>query len=387
MPRPNPEMNGPQSTLPGNTQELDDAHQALSESESRLKALVHASSDAIYRMSPDWSEMRQMKGSIEQREFLIETEDSNPNWLEQYIHPEDQLRVWTEIQEAVAAKRVFDLEHRVFRADGSLGWTHSRAIPILNDRGQIREWFGMASDITLAKQSHAALIQNEKLAAMGRLAASIAHEVNNPLESVTNLIFLARATDTLESSRDYLELADRELRRASAITNQTLRFYKQSTDPIQVASENVLSEVLAIYQGRIVNSRIQVEKRFLNRRPIVCFDGEIRQVLSNLVGNAIDAMHPSGGRLLVRSREGRHWTTGRPGVVLTLADTGHGMSAQSVAKVFEAFYTTKGLGGTGLGLWVSKEIIDRHHGCIRLRSSQNQPHRGTVFQLFLPFEL
>ncbi len=368
----------------GKLEELSEALKALSESEDRLRALVTASSDAVYRMSADWSEMRQMKSTLQLRDFLAQSDTANRNWLEDYIHPEDQLRVWNEIQEAINAKKVFELEHRVRRVDGSLGWTHSRAVPLLDESGEIREWFGMASDITISRQSAAALMQNEKLAAMGRLAASIAHEVNNPLESVTNLIFLARAADDREVSREYLDMADRELRRASAITSHTLRFYRQSTDPVEVTSEDLMDDVLAVHQGRIVNSKVEVEKRLFAPRPISCFDGEIRQVLSNLIGNAVDAMHPLGGRLLLRSREGRHWKTGQRGLTITVADTGPGMSAQSVSKAFQAFYTTKGIGGTGLGLWVSKEIMDRHHGSIRLKSSQQKTHSGTVIQVFLP---
>lgn len=380
------EMYSHGSVVTGSHQELHEVHVALRESERRLLALVTASSDAIYRMSADWSEMRQLKGHMQDREFLVATEEPNRNWLQDYIHPDDQLQVWDKIQEAIRSKSRFDLEHRVRQVDGSLGWTHSRAVPLLDERGEICEWFGMASDITASKRSAAALIQNEKLAAMGRLAASIAHEVNNPLESVTNLIYLARASDSLETCREYLETADRELRRASAITSQTLRFYKQSTRPLEVSSEDLIEGVLTIHHGRILNSHVRLERRLRTQRSIFCFDGEIRQVLSNLIGNAIDAMHPMGGRLLVRSREGWQWTTGRKGLVITVADTGHGMSAQSILKAFEAFYTTKGIAGTGLGLWVSQEIVARHRGEMRLRSSQSEIHPGTVFQLFLPYE-
>ncbi len=119
---------------------------------------------------------------------------------------------------------------------------------------------------------------------------------------------------------------------------------------------------------------------------VLCFEGKIRQVLNNLVGNAADAMYPTGGRLLVRTRDGRNWLTGSKGLVLTIADTGPGMSPQILQKAFQAFFTTKGMEGTGLGLWVSKEIVSRHHGELRLRSSQREGHTGTVFALFLPYE-
>lgn len=360
--------------------------EGLHESERRLSALVTASSDAVYRMSADWSVMYQLKRNMQDRRFLAETEDANSNWLKDYIHPEDQPRVLAAIQEAIRTKGIFELEHRVKQDDGTLGWTHSRAVPLLDGAGQIKEWFGMASDVTAKKRATEALIQSEKLAAMGRLAASIAHEVNNPLESVTNLLYLARTSDDLQAIRDYLEHADRELGRAAAVTNQTLRFHKQSTRPTEITGKELLRSVLTIQHGRLLNSKVQVEERMRARTPVFCFEGEIRQVLNNLIGNAIDAMHPMGGRVLLRTRDGRNWQAGQPGLVLTVADTGPGMSPQTSQQAFEAFYTTKGLGGTGLGLWVTKEIVDRHDGQIRLRSSQQRGHTGTVFAVFLPYE-
>ena len=239
-------------------------------------------------------------------------------------------------------------------------------------------------DISEHKRTSQALLQTEKLAAVGRLAASIAHEINNPLESVTNLLYLARRTDDTAELHDYLDTAERELRRVSVISNQTLRFYKQSTNAIPITCQELFESVLSIYQGRLVNSRVYVEKRKRARHPVECFDGEIRQVLNNLVGNAIDAMHPAGGRLLVRSRDATNWKTGQRGIVLTVADIGHGMPRQTLSKIFEAFYTTKGIGGTGLGLWVSKEIANRHGGSLGVRSSQKEGRSGTVFALFLP---
>ena len=142
-----------------------------------------------------------------------------------------------------------------------------------------------------------------------------------------------------------------------------------------------------MYQSRIVNAGIHVEERKSAAQPVRCFEGEIRQVLSNLVSNAIDAMQSSaGGRLLLRTRVGTDWTTGRQGLVITIADTGSGMPAAVLNRIFEPFYTTKGISGTGLGLWVSSEIIHRHHGTLRFRSTQNKGHSGTVFSMFLPFD-
>ena len=197
-------------------------------------------------------------------------------------------------------------------------------------------------DVTERRRAEEALVRSEKLAVIGRLASSIAHEINNPLESVTNLLYLARGSTNLNEAQDYLDTAERELRRVSNITNQTLRFHKQSTDPTAVLCENLIAETVAAYHGRILNSRIQGQVRIRGSQPVNCFEGEIRQVLSNLVGNAIDAMHPQGGSLLLRSREATHWRTGRGGIVITVADTGEGIALPVIKKIFDAFFSTKG---------------------------------------------
>ena len=237
-------------------------------------------------------------------------------------------------------------------------------------------------DVTEQRKRDDALIKTEKLAAVGRLAASIAHEINNPLESVTNLLFLARGSEKADDVQEYLELAERELRRVSAIANQTLRFHKQASKPRPVSCEDLFGSVLSVYQGRLVNCGISVSERLRCTKEITCFDGEIRQVLSNLVGNSIDSMVP-GGTLLLRCSAATGWRDGRRGMVLTVADTGCGIEAETVKRIFEAFFTTKGIAGTGLGLWVSAEIVARHQGALQVRSREGS---GTVFRLFLPFQ-
>ena len=169
-----------------------------------------------------------MKRHVQDQGFLAETEESNRDWLQDYIHPDDRAHVWAVIHEAIRTKGIFELEHRVQQVDGSLGWTRSRTVPLLDEDGQIQEWFGMASDITESKKAAAALIRSEKLAAMGRLAASIAHEVNNPLEAVTNLSNSRARVKVSMRSRSTWTWLIRELSRAAAITNYTLRFHKQS---------------------------------------------------------------------------------------------------------------------------------------------------------------
>ncbi len=258
--------------------------------------------------------------------------------------------------------------------------------PLRETDGTISGIIAFGVDMTESRHAERLLIQSEKLAAVGRLASSIAHEINNPLEAVTNLLYLAQQSAVNPKAKEYLATAEIELRRVAAITNQTLRFYRQSSNPRYVTAKELIDNTLPLYQGRLNNSKVTVEKRERMTQPVMCLDGEIRQVLSNLIGNAIDAMQISGGRLLLRSREGTDWKTGRKGMVLTVADTGTGLSKSVQARLFEPFFTTKGMNGTGLGLWISQEIVERHGGMLRVRSSQSEKYSGSVFTCFLPCE-
>lgn len=236
------------------------------------------------------------------------------------------------------------------------------------------------------EQTAAAMVQSEKLAAVGRLASSIAHEINNPLEAVTNLLYIVRSEDGLpQNAMDYLDTADRELARVSQIVSQTLRFHRQSTSATAVRPEALLLEVLGIYKTRLVSSKIAVRQEFQHGIAVTCYEGDIRQVLSNLVGNAFDVMR-TGGTLRLRTRECTRASSGLPGIMITVADDGPGMSPQTQARIFDAFYSTKGIQGTGLGLWISRRIVHKHGGYLRVRSRTGTAH-GTVFRLWLPREL
>ena len=173
--------------------------------------------------------------------------------------------------------------------------------------------------------------------------------------------------------------------RVAAVVTKTLRFHRQSSKPSPVSIDSLIDSALSLYQTRIVQAEIAVTRRSRIFPLIKCLDGEIRQVLSNLVGNAVEAMMTQGGRLLVRSRSATHWITGKRGVLVTVADTGPGISQQHLSKIFEPFFSTKGEQGTGLGLWISKEIIERHRGVLRVRSRAGE-QLGSVFTLFLPCE-
>jgi two-component system sporulation sensor kinase C len=292
----------------------------------------------------------------------------------------------TLIREALKAEREVVAVIRNYRKDGTAFWNELALSPIRNRDGQLTHVVGIQMDVTARVEFEAALRESEKLAAVGRLAASIAHEINNPLESVMNLLYLAREAADEGAMRDYIGQADKELQRVAQITSQSLRFYKQSTKPQAVRCADLLEGVLDVYHGRLLNAHVKLEVRERMAESIVCLESEIRQVLSNLVRNAIDAMMGTGGRLLVRSREATEWKHGVRGVMLTVADTGTGISAETKAKMYTAFFTTKGIGGTGLGLWVSSEIVQRNSGRLWVRSSQKPGGGGTVFQLFLPYQ-
>ncbi|MEO6829940.1 MAG: ATP-binding protein [Acidobacteriaceae bacterium] len=233
------------------------------------------------------------------------------------------------------------------------------------------------------KRAAAALMQTEKLAAVGQLASSMAHGMNNPLAAITNLLYLSCHQVEDPQIREWLMQADRELRRVSAVANQMLLFHKQSTKPRAISCVDLFSSILTFYDARLKNARICVERRLRATAPIECIEADIRQALGNIISNAIDAM-PTGGKLRIRSREGTDWRTGRKGTILTVADTGAGMDRETYRRMFEAFFSTKGIGGSGLGLWVCAEIMRRHHGRIMVRSCHGDRVNGTVFLLFLP---
>ncbi len=284
------------------------------------------------------------------------------------------------------------LEGELTTRPGEHRYWNVNYFPVYGPDGTVQAITAASLEVTHQKKSEAALIQSEKLAAVGRLASSISHEINNPLEAITNLLFLIALDESLpDPIKLYVQTAQSELTRVSQIVTQTLRFHRQAVKPTSVTAADLVNAVLNLYQGRLTNSGIRVEARYTSETSILCFENDIRQVLNNLIANAIDAMR-SGGRLLVRAHDTtdvrRDPDTGaplsRPGVRITIADTGHGMSPEVRARIFEPFYTTKALNGTGLGLWISSGIVTHHQGRLTVRSSQHPTGHGTIFSLFLP---
>lgn len=253
--------------------------------------------------------------------------------------------------------------------------------PLRNVRGELIGRSVIARDISSEKQSEEAVRRSEKLATAGRLAASIAHEINNPLEAVLNLLYLARH-DSSQSGK-YLTMAEREVVRVAQIAQQTLGFVRDASTPTLVDPAAIMDEILQLYSRKLDRRQIRVTRRYRNQLHIEGYSGELRQLLANLVVNAIDAMEDEG-RLQVRVTTCREFAQGRDGVRITIADDGGGIERSDLRHIFEPFYTTKKETGTGLGLWVSRGIVEKHRGWIRVRSRTRGENTGTVFVIFLP---
>lgn len=245
------------------------------------------------------------------------------------------------------------------------------------------------ADLSMQKRSEEMLRRTEKLAVAGRLAAAIAHEINNPLEAITNCLYLVAMGEMSAETRPYLEAAQSELNRVSQITVQTLRFHRSSMHAKPTDLHELVETVLRLLNLRFHQHGIEIVRRFEEVPAIHVYDGEIRQLIANLVNNAIDALQAvDGGRMIIHTRAGRDAKTGAPGVYLTVADDGVGMDAATRIRIFEPFFSTKETTGTGLGLWISLEIIGKQGGKLRVRSRKTTEERrgGTAFRVFLPVE-
>ena len=239
-------------------------------------------------------------------------------------------------------------------------------------------------DITAELCAEEALRETEKLAAMGRVAGIIAHEINNPLAAITNIFYLLRNHPSLtDDARSYAEMAEQELDRVSHITRQTLSFYRESKQPISVYIPELLDSVLELQHRALSNSRIKVRRQYLSSALVRGFPVELRQVFLNLIGNAIQAM-PEGGVLGVSVREATDWTRDLCGTVISIIDTGKGIQPEDAGQLFQPFFSTKSTKGTGLGLWISKGIIQKYDGRITCRSFRSTDGCVTCFRVFMP---
>jgi signal transduction histidine kinase len=236
-------------------------------------------------------------------------------------------------------------------------------------------------NLTESKLAEESLRNSEKLAATGRLAHTIAHEINNPLEALTNLLYLSSHSDQLEAIREYLQQATKELDRVAKITKQVLAFHRDTKTPVELDVHEMVQSVLALYVIQLEGSGLKVDYQKGPSYKVQGFPGELRQVLANLIGNAIDAS-PAQGTICIRIR--RATQNGVRGVVFTIYDMGAGIPQEIRARILEPFFTTKELRGTGLGLWLAKSIVLKHEGTLSFRSNCGLGRSGTCFRIFLP---
>ncbi len=297
------------------------------------------------------------------------------------IHEADREHVVMALEKGMESGTYF-AQFRIYKEDGALHWIAAQGRVLTKEDGQ-KYMVGINFNVTNQKLSEEALRKSEKLAVAGRLAATIAHEINNPLESVTNLLYILKTNITDGESLELLSTAEEELGRVSQIATQSLRFHRQSTSPSYEKASTILDSAVGIYNSRLKAEDVKIERDYRDHLPIRCYASELRQVFGNFIGNAFDAIR-QGGTICLRTRETVHPITGEPGIRVTVADTGHGMDAKTLLRISEPFFTTKGMNGTGLGLWISRDILKKHHGILRVKSRYGTVFTGTVFSVFLP---
>jgi PAS domain S-box-containing protein len=353
------------------------------ERELRFSALAESLPQLVWASAPNgeriYTNRRYTEYTGLNAEFLL-----GASWLD-LLHPDDIARTDELWHRCMKTGEPYLNEYRIRRHDGVYRTFLVRAVPVHNVAGEIERWLGSATDIHDQKIAEESLRRTEKLAATGRLAASIAHEINNPLEAVTNALYLALLDTSLApDTRTYLKMADQELARVAQVTTQTLRFHRQSVAPASVDLAEIMDSAFSLFSPRFEACQIEVRREYAPGQILFCRGDEIRQVFANFLSNALDATR-AGGRLRIRIRSAcSRYGTPQPGLRVTFADTGHGIPTHLHRSIFEPFVSTKDDTGTGLGLWVSAGIVQKHGGSIALRSRTSDAGHGTVFTLFFP---
>lgn len=308
-------------------------------------------------------------------------EAGTESWLAM-VHPEDAPRIRAAVERTRKSGIEYHQQYRIRLRDGSERWVESQGRCQRDSEGQPLRVVGVISDVTSRKCAEEAMLRTEKLAVAGRLAASVAHEINNPLEAVVNLLYLIGHARTTESAAELAQQALTELMRVSLITQQTLKFHRQVGTPRPALLSEIVQTVFALFRGRMRSSQIAPELRVSHESEISCMPGEVQQIFANLISNAIDAM-PQGGRLVVRLRPSCDWRDHAvAGMRATFFDTGCGMDPLARQRLFEPFFTTKADTGTGLGMWVVAQLVERHGGSVHVWSTQRSA--GTAVSVFLP---
>jgi PAS domain S-box-containing protein len=304
-------------------------------------------------------------------------------WIESVVE-DDRARVIEARKRSCATGVDYHEIYRVRWRNGSILWIESQGKCLFDGEGEVIRVVGVLADVTPRRHAEEAMLRAEKLAVAGRLAASVAHEINNPLEAVSNLLFLITLTDTTEVAKQHAQTALDQLMRVSMITQQTLKFHRQSGYPTTTKLSEVVDTVRALFHARLVANEITVEIDARDEQEVNCMPSEAQQIFANLLANAIEAT-PMGGRVTVRLRPSRDWRNSEvQGMRVTFVDSGTGVDRDTIKRMFEPFFTTKAETGTGLGLWVVAQLVERHNGHVCVYSRQRGGPSGTAFSVFLP---
>jgi PAS domain S-box-containing protein len=359
---------------------IDITQQKVAEQALRERAqIIDQIHDAI--LTADMNNCITMWNHGAERLFGYTTEEVQGHPVNLLHVPGESAALLAEIWGSLHVRGHFETEVRLRRKSGELFDAHLSIVVVLDEQARPTGTIGYVSDITERKRTEHALRVSEKLAATGRLASTLAHEINNPLASVTNLMYLLAHNPGLdETARGYVALAESELSRVSHITRNLLSFHREGRDPQLVDPAGILDDLLGLYRPKLRSRGIEILREYHPTLPIYVHPGELKQVISNLLENALDVLS-DGGQLRIRLKNLSRGNGSRSGVVISIADNGRGIEPRHLAQLFEPFFTTKGEKGTGLGLWVSKDIIAKHNGRIAVRSRLD---RGSVFSIFLP---
>jgi PAS domain S-box-containing protein len=363
-------------------QESGDRLQVALSASQRLSAIVASSDDAIVSKGLDGIVTSWNAGA--ERMFGYTAEMMIGRSILTIIPPElsdDETRFLKVIAEGGRIEH-FETYRRTL--SGEMIEVSLTLSPVHDENGKVVGAAKIARDITQRKLAERALHISDRLASVGKLAATIAHEINNPLAAVTNLVFLAKLKTAESATRDLLDRAEEELARVSQLTKQTLGFFRGTTGAVSQSLSELVLPLVGLYSSRAGNKDVKIGTQILQDPAVYCIPSEIRQVVANLLNNSIDAVGLGGSVTIRISAATERSGTGRLGARLTIADSGCGIPAAIQKHLFEPFFTTKKDIGTGLGLWISKTIVEKHGGNIKMKSSTAPGKSWTAFSLFLP---
>ncbi len=346
--------------------------------ESELLHLANLVPQIVWMCTPEGNNIYFNRRWVDYTGMTLE-ESYGEGWNKPF-HPDEReaaTRAWSQ---AVQSGDKYQVESRLRAADGTYRWFLMQGESLKEADGRTVKWFGTCTDIHELKLAEQALLRSEKLASAGRMAASVAHDINNPLEAITNLLYLARSNDDLSTVQSYVAEAEAELNRIVHITRQSVGFYRELTSPASSSIRSLLESAIHLLKASITSKHASIETRWRDDVQLSVVAGELIQVFANLLVNCLEAI-PSKGVIKIRTSFAFDEKTQTRCFRVTIADNGRGIPRRLLPQLFEPFFTTKDATGTGLGLWVSKQILDNHHGTIQIRTTAEGKHTGTVARI------